>query len=165
VWTLLACFCSGLSAAIAASGDTLVDVVRAATEPYQNPAAAIAAGWLPAPACVSGPEKGAMGIHFVNVALFDGVLDAERPEALIYEQKNGQMRLVGVEFIELVDAWHATHLEAPVLRGQQFHYVGSPNRYAFPAFYELHVWAWRDNPSGTFADWNPNVSCDAFTGE
>jgi len=23
------------------------------------------------------------------------------------------------------------------------------------------VWAYRDNPSGTFSDWNPNVSCAA----
>jgi hypothetical protein len=25
--------------------------------------------------------------------------------------------------------------------------------------YLLHVWLWRSNPSGLFADWNPNVSC------
>jgi len=24
------------------------------------------------------------------------------------------------------------------------------------------VWAWKDNPNGTFANWNPNVSCDVF---
>jgi len=42
-----------------------------------------------------------------------------------------------------------------------FHFVGEPNRYGLPAFYELHVWAWRRNPSGTFADFNPVVSCDA----
>jgi hypothetical protein len=24
------------------------------------------------------------------------------------------------------------------------------------------VWAWRDNPQGTFANWNPNVSCDGY---
>ena len=29
-----------------------------------------------------------------------------------------------------------------------------------PAFYELHVWAWRDNPKGVFADWNTRVSCE-----
>jgi hypothetical protein len=26
----------------------------------------------------------------------------------------------------------------------------------------LHIWAWRDNPHGTFVDFNPNVSCDGF---
>ena len=29
-------------------------------------------------------------------------------------------------------------------------------------FYALHVWAWFDNPHGTFVDFNPNVSCDGF---
>ena len=28
-----------------------------------------------------------------------------------------------------------------------------------PAFYLMHGWIWRDNPSGIFADWNPEVSC------
>jgi hypothetical protein len=28
------------------------------------------------------------------------------------------------------------------------------------AIYELHVWAWRDNPNGNYVDWNPRVSCD-----
>jgi hypothetical protein len=31
-----------------------------------------------------------------------------------------------------------------------------------PAFYELHVWAWKNNPSGMFTDWNPNVSCEDY---
>jgi hypothetical protein len=44
------------------------------------------------------------------------------------------------------------------------HYTGSPNRYGIPPFYALHVWAWRPNPSGVFADWNTKVSCDDFTG-
>jgi hypothetical protein len=43
--------------------------------------------------------------------------------------------------------------------GQVFHYTASPNRYGIPAFYALHVWAWKENPNGTFADWNPKVSC------
>ena len=43
--------------------------------------------------------------------------------------------------------------------GQHFHYVGSPNRYGLPPFYELHVWAWRENVNGMFVDWNPGVSC------
>jgi hypothetical protein len=25
------------------------------------------------------------------------------------------------------------------------------------------VWAWRENPNGTFVDWNPRVSCDGFS--
>jgi hypothetical protein len=44
------------------------------------------------------------------------------------------------------------------LMGQLFHSNTSPNRYGIPAFYALHVWAWRDNPHGVFVDWNPRVS-------
>ncbi len=32
-------------------------------------------------------------------------------------------------------------------------------RYGLPPFYELHAWIWKRNPSGTFSDWNPRVSC------
>jgi hypothetical protein len=39
-------------------------------------------------------------------------------------------------------------------------FVGAPNRFGLPAFYELHVWAFSDNPHGTFVDWNTLVSCD-----
>ncbi len=106
-----------------------------------------------------------MGVHFVNSGLVgDGALNAEKPEALIYEVTGKRARLVGVEYIVIAADWHATNPAPPVLNGQQFHYVGSPNRYGLPAFYELHVWAWRLNPNGTFADWNPRVSCDRFTG-
>lgn len=24
---------------------------------------------------------------------------------------------------------------------------------------DLHAWIWKHNPSGTFAEWNPNVRC------
>ena len=34
-----------------------------------------------------------------------------------------------------------------------------PNRYGLPAFYEIHVWAWQDNPKGSYADWNTRVTC------
>ena len=104
-----------------------------------------------------------MGVHFVNGDLVgDGALDAVRPEALLYEVRNGQYELLGVEYVVLAEAWHARNEAPPVLMGQLFHYVGSPNRYGIPAFYELHVWAWRTNPNGTFADFNPAVSCDEY---
>jgi hypothetical protein len=141
----------------------LVEVVLRATEQFRDPGQAGAAGYASANACVSGPEEGAMGVHFIKgEILFDGKLDPEQPEALIYEQRKGKARLVGVEFIVIADAWHTNNAAPPVIMGQQTHYVGSPNRYGLPAFYELHVWAWRDNPKGTFVDWNPKVSCAEF---
>jgi len=50
--------------------------------------------------------------------------------------------------------WHHHDNTPPVLEGQDFQLVGSPNRYNLPAFFELHVWAWRENPNGVFVDWN-----------
>ena len=62
----------------------------------------------------------------------------------------------------LADAWNAKHAGPPQLMGQLFHLFDSPNRFGLPAFYTLHVWAWKENPNGAFVNWNPNVSCEAF---
>jgi hypothetical protein len=148
------------------SRSTFAEVVRDATAAFQRVDNAVDAGYVLMPNCVSGPQEGAMGVHYVNPTLFsDGVLDAERPEALVYEPRDGRLRLVAVEYIVPAAEWNASNPGPPVLNGQLFHYVGAPNRYGGPAFYELHVWAWKNNPSGTFADWNPKVSCDQYTGE
>jgi hypothetical protein len=137
----------------------LVDKVRLATGRYLDVNAARQDGFVPATPCVSGPSEGAMGVHFVLPArLGDGVLNAEQPEALIYEpQPDGSLRFVGVEFIALASSVQG----APSLDGHLLNYVGEPNRYGLPAFYEMHVWAWEDNPKGSFADFNTNVTCDA----
>jgi hypothetical protein len=143
--------------------NTLVNEVRRAISQFNHVSAAVAAGYQPFLGCVSGPEKGAMGIHYVNGTLVgDGEVNLERPEALMYEPRNGRLELVGVEFIVLAEQWNAAHTTPPTLSGQVFHYVGSPNRYGIPAFYELHVWAAKTNPSGAFADWNPRVSCEDY---
>ena len=102
-----------------------------------------------------------MGVHYVNGALLNGELDVSKPQALIYEPLDGTMRLVGVEYILFADAWLASNKNTPpVLDGQVFQFVDSPNRFNIPAFFELHVWAWRDNPQGAYVDWNNHVSCD-----
>ena len=141
------------------SPPTLVEQVRQATEIYRQTIPATYQQFL---GCVSGPEEGAMGVHFVNFGLVDGKPEVNAPEALIYEVKNGQARLVGVEYIVPVAAWNPAPGESPVpvLEGQVFQFNDSPNRFGLPAFYELHVWAWRDNPNGAFADWNTGVSCE-----
>jgi hypothetical protein len=148
----------------AAPRGTLVETVRQATKNYKNIEAAETAGYGLFHGCVSGPQVGAMGIHFVNGDLVgDGLIDASQPEALIYELRNGKLQLVGVEYVVLAEAWDAAHETPPSLLGQVFHYVSEPNRYKIPAFYELHVWAWKDNPLGMFTDWNPKVSCENYT--
>jgi hypothetical protein len=139
----------------------LVQAVRSATQQFVDVNAATNAGYSPAFGCVSGPEHGAMGIHYINGALVgDGEVDATKPEALIYEPVRDALLLVGVEFIVDAKTWNKKHDAPPMLEGQAFQLVNEPNRYGIPAFYELHVWAWRDNPQGAFVDWNNQVSCE-----
>lgn len=139
----------------------LVQIVRTATERFLDVNSAVHAGYQPAFGCVSGPDHGAMGVHYINGPLVaDGQVDATRPEAIIYEPTREGMKLVGVEFIVDAAAWLKTHSAPPMLEGQAFHLVNAPNRYGIPAFFELHVWAWRDNPNGAFVDWNNRVRCE-----
>jgi hypothetical protein len=135
----------------------LVHKVRKATAKYRDINVALASGYAPGTPCVSGPNGGAMGVHLINGALLGKEIDAATPEALIYEpMPDGRMRLVGVEIITFAADWVN---EVPVLDGHLLNFVGAPNRYGIPAFYEIHVWAWRNNPDGAFADFNPRVSC------
>ena len=60
---------------------------------------------------------------------------------------------------------HETSAAPPQLMGQLFHLFEAPNRFGLPAFYTLHVWAWKENPNGAFVNWHPNVSCQTFSGQ
>lgn len=142
----------------------LVEKVKRATARYKNISVALGEGWVAATPCVSGPNAGAMGVHFVlPERVGDGEVDGAEPEALIYEPlSSGAMRLVGVEFIVIAADWASKHPEggAPSVDGHLMHLVGEPNRYGLPAFHELHVWAWERNPDGFFSDWNTLVTCN-----
>ena len=75
------------------------------------------------------------------------MLDPRRPEIVIYEPTpNGGRRLIGADFLVFADAWHANNTGTPELGGQLMHLIEAPNRYGLPAFYTLHVWAWKPNP-------------------
>jgi hypothetical protein len=141
---------------------TLVQLVRAGTKQYVNVNNATAAGYGPFLGCVAGTDHGAMGVHYVNGTLLGNLtLDPSQPQALIYEPNDGKMTLVGVEFILDSASWLAANNNIPpVLDGQVFNFVGAPNRFNINSFFELHVWAWRDNPQGSFVDWNNGVTCD-----
>src|SRR5688572_16221656 len=61
----------------------LVEKVRQATAQFRDINVAIGDGWVPATPCVSGPNTGAMGVHFVLPArVGDGTIVADEPEAL-----------------------------------------------------------------------------------
>lgn len=136
--------------------NSLAGKVRAANDRFKDVSVAIAEGYAPIP-CVTGTEGGAMGVHYVNPAyLKDAVVDVKRPQAVMYEPgADGKMALVAVEYIAF---------KGPAsLENQLFNFTGAPNRYGLDPFYELHVWAWKENPKGTFADMNPNVTCEHMT--
>jgi hypothetical protein len=143
-----------------------VRIVRESTARFRDPAIAEAEGYHLMFGCVSGPDAGAMGLHYVNMTLVgDGKLDATRPEIVIYEpQPNGRLRLIGADYLVLADAWNSANAAPPQLIGQLFHLFEAPNRFGLPPFYTLHVWAWKDSPTGTFVNWNHNVSCNAYGG-
>lgn len=134
----------GLAAQLAA--------LRRLTAPFHSIAAASRAGWdTRFTDCFSSPEGG-MGFHYAKTSLIDGVVSATEPELLLYEpRRNGKLKLVAVEYIVFFKDWSGT--EPPTLYGQSFH------RNEVFQLYGLHVWIWRHNPSGVFADWNPRVSC------
>jgi hypothetical protein len=141
---------------------TLVQLVRDGTRRYIDVNNATAAGYASFLGCVAGTDHGAMGVHYVNLTLLGNLtLDPAQPQALIYEPHDGKMTLVGVEFILDSASWLAANNNAPpVLDGQVFNFVGAPNRFNINSFFELHVWAWRENPQGAFVDWNNRVTCE-----
>jgi len=145
----------------------LLKIVRESTERFKDVSVAEGEGYALQFGCVSGPDAGAMGLHYVNMELVNkGVLDATRPQIVIYEPTpGGGRRLIGADFLLLADAWNASHKSPPELMGQLFHWWETPNRFGLPAFYTLHVWAWKENPKGAFVNWHPHVSCESFGGQ
>jgi hypothetical protein len=142
----------------------LIQAVREATERFKDVSVAETEGYSLMFGCVSGPDSGAMGLHYVNLPLvLDGVLDPAKPEIIIYEPlPNGRLKMTGADFLVFAADWHKNNTATPDLQGQLLHLFESPNRFGLPDFYTLHVWAWKDNPTGAFTNWHPNVSCDAF---
>ena len=146
-----------------ASAASQIAQLRRLVAPFHDFQTASDAGWsAPITTCLvagdlpSTPGSGAMGFHFGNVAFIQdgGVVDLLQPELLLYEpEKNGKLRFVGVEYIvPFTD--HPASAAPPTLLGQPFAQV--------PEFgvWGLHIYVGRHNPSGTFAPWNPKVSCD-----
>lgn len=156
----------GVAAAHHDDGD--LNRVKRATAAYHDVGKAIADGFtlrLPeigGNTCIVQPGVGGMGVHMVNTSRLDGVLKPTEPEVLVYDpriKQNGteKLRLVAVEYVIFQSAW--TGRRPPKLFGRTFDYVPAPNRYDLPAFFALHAWIWKRNPSGLFYAWNPRVRC------
>lgn len=147
------------------SQNALLQQVRQATARFKDVSVAEAEGYALQFGCVSGESEGAMGLHYVNGDIVgSGVLDVSRPQIVIYEPTpSGQLKLTGADYLLFQSAWDASHTAPPQLMGQAFHLFTAPNRFRLPAFYTLHVWAWKENPNGAFVNWHPNVSCQSFS--
>jgi hypothetical protein len=143
----------------------LIQIIRDNTVRFKDVSVAEKEGYALQFGCVTGPDYGAMGLHYINGALVNsGIIDATRPQIVIYEPTPaGGVKLIGVDYLVFASAWDAKHVGPPELMGQLFHYWESPNRFGLPAFYALHVWAWKDNPNGAFVNWHPNVQCQSFS--
>jgi hypothetical protein len=165
----------GAGQAIAASlGEW--QAAKAASARYNSFEQAQKAGYsIEGEPCVAAPP-GTMGIHAVNQGLAaDLEIDPLRPEILLYlPDETGALRLVGLEYFSVALANGANGPEpwfgenpppggwfnpAPELFGRTFDGPMPGHSPAMPWHYDLHVWLWSPNPSGTFAMFNPALAC------
>ena len=141
--------------------------IREATAPFHDVGDAIAAGYELGyvngsgiriiTGCIAHPTLGAMGYHYFNKRLIDDLqVDVDSPEGLVYAPgPNGTLQLQAVEYVVPGANSNPPGVSvAPVLFGRNMVIL-------VPAvgFYTRHVWLWGHNPSGMFADWNPEVTC------
>jgi hypothetical protein len=162
--------------------------VLAATERFRDVRVALKEGYVrdPASMCMTAEmegmprQLGGMGIHYFRPDLL-GITgppnprvsgtgthtDFRTPGVLVYEpQADGSLSLVAVENLVFERAWRAAgHTAPPQYAGQAYyHMVDNPltaadEAHGFEPHYELHVWLYRENPNGTFAQFNPRATC------
>jgi hypothetical protein len=130
-----------------------LEELRRTTSPFNDFARAQASGYTTAlTPCMSRAGLGAQGVHYAKAELINGSVGLLEPEVLLYEpQWDGSLRLLGVEYVVPFSAW--TGQAPPTLLGESF------RRNEEFGVWALHVWLFRENPSGIFADWNPSASC------
>jgi hypothetical protein len=174
--------------AIAGPGEPDLDSVRTATERFRDVKVALAEGYIADPMNVCdtadmmgrAKELGAMGIHYFRPDLLgitappsprvDGNgthTDFLKPGILIYEPgADGSLQLVAVENLVFAKAWHeAGNQRPPSFHGVEYDSMKDDpataidEAHMFEPHYDRHVWLYRDNPNGMFAQFNPKVSC------
>ncbi len=154
---LVACS-KAMQSAAPSSGNPRIDAdldrLRSATLPYKSIDAAVAAGYpREVPECLVHEHHGAMGYHHVNRAYLAPTLSLDKPQILLYEKTaEGTYQLNGVEFI-IPYRLYPRDSVAPVWLGQTMHREDNLN------IWYLHVWVWKTNPDGVFANFNSTVSC------
>jgi len=124
--------------------------VRQATDKFHDLRLAGPAQYSPLLDCFDLPGVGGMGQHYADTSRFDATIEANRPEALVYEVDQNRLQLVAVEYIVPWSSWVSS--DPPRLFDHDFTSVTSLQIWA------LHAWIWRPNPLGMFANYNPRVS-------
>lgn len=147
---------SGATPGRGRSGDAGLAAVRAWTVKYQDDAAAVADGFAHTDDCV--PQ---MGYHYVNFSRLDDRLQPSRPEALMYvDGPDGRRVLAAAEWIVVDrDQDVMTDDDHPAVFGHRFDGPMAGHFPGMPVHYDLHAWAWVDNPDGGFTADNPAVNC------
>jgi hypothetical protein len=123
---------------------------------------------------------GAMGVHYFRPDLLgisgppnprvdgDGThTDFLKPSILIYEpQEDGSLKLVAIENLVFQEAWHALgHAKPPSFHGVEYDTMRDDpatqvdEAHMFEPHYDRHIWLYRENPNGVFAQFNPAVTC------
>jgi hypothetical protein len=173
-----------------AAGEPSLEQVRAATERFRDVKVALAEGYVRDPMNICDTADmmgrpaslGAMGIHYFRPDLLgisappnprvDGNgthTDFLKPGILIYEpQADGSLELVAVENLVFQKSWRAAGNQAkPRFHGVEYDTMQDDpatrvdEAHMFEPHYDRHVWLYRKNPNGMFAQFNPNVSCKA----
>ena len=144
-----------------ASPPDAIQAAKAASARFQSIEQAEAAGYVLASPCVESPAGG-MGFHYENPALMaDDAIDPAKPEVLVYAPKgDGKLELVAIEYWKRdADGSLITDGDRPAVLGQSFDGPMPGHSPVMPVHYDLHVWVYEANESGTFAQFNPSVSC------
>lgn len=138
------------------SDDSGLEAVRALTRGYHDESVAVADGFVATNDCV--PR---MGHHYVNFSRLDTTLEPARPEVLLYmPTTGGGRRLAGAEWIVVDrDQNLGTDDDRPSLFGHDFDGPMPGHGPGMPVHYDLHAYAWFENPAGGFATWNPRIVC------
>ena len=162
--------------------------VRAATERFRDVKVALAEGYIPDPGNICDTaemmgqpaELGVMGIHYLRPDLL-GITgppnprvngtgthtDFLKPAVLIYEpQADGSLQLLAVENLVFIAAWEAAGNTAPPsFQGVPYDRMADDPKttideaHMFEPHYDRHVWLYRENPRGIFAQYNPKATC------
>jgi len=151
------------------SADAQLAQAKAALARYQDPIAAVHDGYFSTVGCMEFPtgggeghmayQAGGMGVHFLNTSLIGPALDPTRPQVLIYEPNGDKLELVAAEWFLPV---MPNVKEAPRVFGQSLQGPMEGHAPIMPEglhHWDLHVWLWKNNPSGMFSPTNPNVKC------